>query len=92
LAAAKYLVKPDGRICFIQHPSRLTDFIRYAGELKLAVHRLRIVHDRISTPATMFLAEVVKGSRASLVLLPPLIIRNETGGYSSEVAEILGEQ
>lgn len=92
MAAAKYLVKPGGRICFIQHPSRLADFIVHAGELKLAVHRLRMVHDRVSAPATMFLAELAKGSRASLQLLPPLIIRDESGGYSAEVREILGEQ
>lgn len=91
LAAAKYLVKPSGRICFIQHPSRLTDFISYAGELKLALHRLRMVHDRVSAPATMFLAELAKGSRSSLKLLPPLIIRDESGGYSREINEILGE-
>lgn len=92
MAAAKFLVKPGGRICFIQHPSRLTDFITHAGELNLALHRLRMVHDRVSMPATMFLAELAKGSRSSLQVLPPLIIRDEAGEYSSEVKDILGGQ
>lgn len=90
MAAAKYLVKPGGNICFIQHPSRLTDFIVHAGELKLALHRLRIVHDTVSAPATMFLAELAKGSRSSLELLPPLVIRDESGRYGREAKEILG--
>ncbi len=92
MAAAKYLVKPGGRICFIQHPSRLTDFIAHAGEMKLALHRLRMVHDSVSASATMFLAELAKGSRSPLKLLPPLIIRDESGGYSCEAKEILGEE
>jgi tRNA1Val (adenine37-N6)-methyltransferase len=92
LIAAKYMVKPDGRICFIQHPSRLTDFIILAGELKLALHRLRMVHDKVSAPATMFLAELAKGSRSSLQLLPPLIIRDESGEYSREAKEIFGDE
>lgn len=91
MAAAKYLVKPRGRICFIQHPSRLTDFIAHAGELNLALHRLRMVHDRVTAPATMFLAELAKGSRSTVEILPPLVIRDESGEYSRETKGILGE-
>ncbi|MFZ2948881.1 MAG: methyltransferase [Desulfuromonadaceae bacterium] len=91
MTVAKYLVKPGGRICFIQHPSRLTDFIVHAGELNLALHRLRMVHDRVTAPATMFLAELAKGSRSTLELLPPLVVRDESGEYSRETKEILGE-
>ena len=86
LAVAKYLVKPGGKICFIQHPSRLTDFIAHARELKLALHRLRMVHDRVAAPATMFLAELAKGSRRGLAVEAPLILRDERGIYSDEVA------
>lgn len=90
LAVAKYLVKPGGKICFIQHPSRLTDFIAHAMELKLALHRLRMVHDRVAAPATMFLAELAKGSRRGLMVEAPLILRDERGNNSDEVAEMLG--
>jgi tRNA1Val (adenine37-N6)-methyltransferase len=90
LAVAKYLVKPGGKICFIQHPSRLTDFIAHARELKLALHRLRMVHDRVAAPATMFLAELAKGSRRGLAVEAPLILRDERGNYSEEVAGMMG--
>jgi tRNA1Val (adenine37-N6)-methyltransferase len=90
LAAAKYLVKPGGKICFIQHPSRLTDFVANAGELKLALHRLRMVHDSAAAPATMFLAELAKGSRRSVEVEKPLILRDERGNYTEEVTELLG--
>jgi tRNA1Val (adenine37-N6)-methyltransferase len=90
IGAAKYLVKPGGRICFIQHPSRLTDFIACSGELKLALHRLRMVHDRVAAPATMFLAELAKGSRRGVTVEAPLVLRDERGNYSEEVAGMLG--
>ena len=89
MAAAKYLVKPGGKICFIQHPSRLTDLVAGAGDLKLALQRLRMVHDRVASPATMFLAELAKGSRRVLTVEAPLILRDECGNYSEEVAELL---
>jgi tRNA1Val (adenine37-N6)-methyltransferase len=90
LAAAKYLVKPSGRICFIHHPSRLPEFVCLAGGLKLAMTRLRFVHGTSHLPATMFLTELAKGSRRAVAVESPLIVRDEPENYSLEVAEMLG--
>jgi tRNA1Val (adenine37-N6)-methyltransferase len=90
LAAAKYLVKPSGRISFIHLPSRLPEFVSLAGGLKLTMTRLRFVHGTGRLPATMFLAEMAKGSRRAVVVESPLIVRDERGNYSEEVAEMLG--
>jgi tRNA1Val (adenine37-N6)-methyltransferase len=90
LAAAKYLVKPAGRIFFIYPPSRLTEFIRCAGELKLAMLRLRMIHGTAQAVAKMFLVELAKGSRGDVTVEPPLIVHDQLGGYSGEVARILG--
>ncbi|MBK5273815.1 MAG: methyltransferase [Desulfuromonadales bacterium] len=91
LVAAKYLVKPGGRICFIQHPSRLTEFIHATAGLKLALLRLQMVHGTRQGQATMFLAELAKGSRAGLMVEPPLIVRENNGAYTREAAAIIGE-
>ncbi|QEM69125.1 methyltransferase [Geobacter sp. FeAm09] len=90
LSVAKYLVKPSGAICFISHPSRLAEFVCGAGELKLALLGLRMVHDCAAAPATMFLARLAKGRKGDTVVLPPLILRDEQGGYSPEAQRILG--
>jgi tRNA1Val (adenine37-N6)-methyltransferase len=90
LAAAKYLVKPSGRICFIYPPSRLTEFIRYADEQKLAMLRLRMVHGTGMAVAKMFLVELAKGRRGDVTVEPPLIISGQQGEYSDEAARILG--
>lgn len=90
IAAAKYLVKPSGRICFIQLPSRLPEFIALATQFKLSLLRLRMVHSNAESAATMFMAELAKGRRTNPVVEPPLFVRDIEGGYTDEVAKMLG--
>lgn len=85
LAAAKYLVKPSGRICFIQLPSRLTEFMALAAQIKLSVLRIRMIHSNAESPATMFMAELAKGRRTEPVVEAPLFVRDMNGEYTEEV-------
>jgi tRNA1Val (adenine37-N6)-methyltransferase len=85
LAAAKFMVKPSGRICFIHLPSRLAEFMSLAAEMKLAVLRLRMVHNNAAAPATMFMAELAKGRRSAPVVEAPLFVRDMAGEYTDEV-------
>jgi tRNA1Val (adenine37-N6)-methyltransferase len=88
LSAAKYLVKPSGRICFIYHPCRLAELMAQAAELKLAPLRLRMVHGTAALPARMFLVELMKGRVGELQVEAPLMVRGENGGYSAEKLRI----
>lgn len=85
IAAAKYLVKPSGRICFIQLPSRLPEFMAEAAQMKLAVLRMRMIHNNAGSPATMFMAELAKGRRSAPVVESPLFVRDMDGEYTDEV-------
>lgn len=85
LSCAKYLVKPSGRICFIQLPARLPEFMALAVELKLSVLRLRMIHNNGTSPATMFMAELAKGRRTTPVVEMPLFVRDLNGDYTDEV-------
>ncbi len=85
MSAAKYLVKPSGKICFIQLPSRLSEFMACAVEMKLAVLRIRMIHNTIDAPATLFMAELAKGRRTAPVVEPPLLLRSGDGEYTDEV-------
>lgn len=91
LSVAKYLVKSQGRICFIHHPSRLAEFMAEAVALKLAPLRLRMVHGTPDAEARMFLLELAKGRGGELEVLPPLVVRGADFNYTAEVAGILGE-
>jgi tRNA1Val (adenine37-N6)-methyltransferase len=77
LAAAKYLVKPAGRICLIYHTSRLADCLVEAEGLRLSPGRLRFVHGSPQAEARMFLVELVKGRKRELTVLPPLFVRDD---------------
>jgi len=85
LAVAKYLVKPSGKICFIQLPSRLPEFMALATELKLSVLRVRMIHSNAASPATMFMIELAKGRRSAPVIEPPLFVRDMDGEYTDQV-------
>jgi tRNA1Val (adenine37-N6)-methyltransferase len=85
LAAAKYLVKPSGRICFIQLPSRLAELTALAVQMKLSVLRLRMIHSNTISPATMFMVELAKGRRTAPVVESPLFVRDMDGEYTDEV-------
>lgn len=87
IAAAKYLVKPSGRICFIQLPSRLPEFMALAVQMKLSVLRVRMIHSNAGSPATMFMAELAKGRRSAPVMEPPLYVRDMDGEYTDEVLQ-----
>lgn len=89
LEAAKYLVKPSGKIVFTYLPLRFAEFCATAAALKLAALRMRMVHGHASACARMVLVELAKGSRAGLEVLPPLIVYGEDGEYSEEVKRIL---
>ena len=88
LAAAKFLVKPSGRICFIYHTCRLAELMAQAALQKLGVLRLRLVHGNSTADARMFLVELVKGRVGELRVEPPLIVRDHDGGYSGEKVAI----
>lgn len=85
IAAAKYLVKPSGKICFIQLPSRLAEFMALAADMKLSVLRLRMIHNNAGASAAMFMAEVAKGRRSVPVVESPLFVRDMNGEYTDEV-------
>lgn len=90
LSAAKYLVKPTGRICFVYLPSRLGELLSCARDQKLAVLRLRMVHGNEQSIAKIFLVELAKGRRGEPVIEPPLFVRDPSGSYTGETAAILG--
>ena len=89
LAAAKYLAKVSGRICFIYHPSRIAELFAEAAVLKLAPLRLRMVHGSAAAEARMFVVEMVKGRKGDVKVLPPLFVYDDHGEYGEEMREIL---
>lgn len=74
LAAAKYFVRPSGRICLIYHVSRLAELMAGASSLKLSVLRLQFVHGGPGDAARMVMLELAKGRTRELTVLPPRFV------------------
>lgn len=91
LLAARRLVRPGGRICFIHHPERLAELLTLAQGARLAPRRLRMVHGDAASAARMFMVELMKGSRGVLEVLPPLLVYDGSGGYTAEMGRIYGD-
>ena len=72
LVAAKFLVKPTGRICLVYHVSRLAEISTAASSLRLAPLRLQFVHGGPEDGDRMVMLELVKGRSRELSVLPPL--------------------
>lgn len=83
LRACSELLKPRGVLALIHRADHLGECLGvlsrgYGGQ------RLRFVHPRADRPATRVLITAVKGSRAPLVVAPPVILHDETGRFTPE--------
>lgn len=87
LAAAAFLVKNRGRVCFIGLPERLPEFFADAAHLRLEPKRLRCVHGHAAKPARLALVECVKNGRPGLALEPPLILYDAEGHWQQDALD-----
>ncbi|MGI6488266.1 MAG: tRNA1(Val) (adenine(37)-N6)-methyltransferase [Syntrophomonadaceae bacterium] len=92
LAGAAYILKPKGRLALVHRAARLDEIVQLAGEHGLGVQRLRTVHPYRQRSANLVLVEAVKEGRTGIEILPPLVIYNDDGQYTSELLEIYGVQ
>jgi tRNA1(Val) A37 N6-methylase TrmN6 len=83
LKACGALLKPKGRLALIHRADRLTSCLAL-GERGFGDLRLRFVHPRAGQPAVRLLLTGVKGSRAPLVVEPPVILHEESGRFTAQ--------
>ena len=88
LAAAAHALRPEGRLRVIYPASRAVQLLAGMRSCRIEPKRLRLVHSRPGDSAAFVLAEGAKGGREGLQILPPLVIHEETGGYTREMTEI----
>jgi tRNA1(Val) A37 N6-methylase TrmN6 len=83
LTACTRLLKPGGALALIHRADRLSDCLSLAGE-KLGGLTLRFIHPRAEAPALRLLLTGIKGSRAPLVVTPPLVLHDVGGRFTPE--------
>jgi tRNA1(Val) A37 N6-methylase TrmN6 len=89
--AAAYLLRGCGGFCVVYPASRLAELMAVLRAVRLEPRTLRLVHPREGRPARLGLLHAVKGARAGLIVLPPLILHAEDEhAFSREVCAMVG--
>ena len=90
IRGAAALLKHHGRFCIIHLPERLAEVTAVMKNNDLEIKRLRCVHSRAASDASMLLIEAIKGGRTGMKIERPLIIYNDDGSYTDEMMEYYG--
>jgi tRNA1(Val) A37 N6-methylase TrmN6 len=83
LKACTRLLKPKGRLVLIHRADRAGDCLEALGRGMGGI-ALRFVHPTIDQPAIRILLTAVKGSRAPLSILPPVILNGPDGRFTAQ--------
>ena len=81
------LLKPKGRFALIHRADRLGEVLR-ACEGRFGAAQVRAVQPKRDSPAIRILLTAVKGSRAPMALVPPLILHGPDGRFTPEAAAL----
>lgn len=72
--AARWCLKPRGRLKMVLPPRRLPDLCAATGPGDLGFERLRFVHPREQSPAYLFEAQLRRNSKDTLEVGSPLVV------------------
>lgn len=81
-------VRPGGRVSMVHRPARLADIIDLMRRYRLEPKRIRFVHPRSTAEANMVLIEASRNGKPEVRLLPPLVVYEEDGNYTSELLDV----
>nr|WP_319489472.1 methyltransferase [uncultured Caproiciproducens sp.] len=87
---AAYLLRFGGRFCCCLRPERLCGVMLDLREAGLEPKRLRLVQQRADKAPSLFLLQANRGGKPGMVIDPVLLIE-DGGGYSEEMTKIYGE-
>jgi tRNA1(Val) A37 N6-methylase TrmN6 len=81
------LLKPKGRLALIYRADRLADCLRYL-ERSFGGIAVKAVHPRANEPANRIVVTAVRGSRAPMLIAPPLVLHEADGRFTAEAEDI----
>ncbi|MCR4627277.1 MAG: tRNA1(Val) (adenine(37)-N6)-methyltransferase [Treponema sp.] len=89
IAAAKYLLKPNGRFYMIHRPYRLQEIFSALEKNNLTPRRMQLVYPSLSARAEMVLIEAHPNYKPDLKMEKPLIMYDSTGIYTKDFEEFV---
>lgn len=89
--AARQLAGRRARVCFVYPAQELGWLLSSFAAEGLHAKRMRLVHGTPKAPARVALVEARAGGHGGLIVLPPLVER-EDGRYTPELTRLLAEE
>lgn len=89
LGTARRMLFKTGRLSVIYPAARAVDLLARMRHFGLEPKNLRVIHSRPGGDAVLVLVQAVKGGQPGLCVSPPLLVYDDGGGYSAEVAAML---
>lgn len=88
--AARHLLTPRGGLSVVYPAARFAELVAVLREHRLEPKTVRMVHPRAERPAKLVLLHAVKGGRADLRVLPPLVLHAEDEhAFTEEVSAMV---
>ena len=91
VTAARYVLKFHGVFCMIHLASRLCEIVDTLHRHQLEMKRLQIIQPKFGRDANLIMIEAIVGANSgSLKILPPLVVHENDGAYTSDIKKIYG--
>ncbi len=90
LESAAACLRFGGRFYMVHRPDRLAEILDEMRSHRLEPKRLRTVHAKADSAASLILVEGILGGGTFLHVMPPLILYREDGTYTEEVLHLYG--
>ena len=88
LATVRCMLRTAGRFVTIYTAERAAELLSQMRLSGIEPKFLRFIHSQIDADAKLILVSGKKGARPGVKIAPPLIIYNDAGDYSAEVAKM----
>jgi tRNA1(Val) A37 N6-methylase TrmN6 len=91
VTAARFVLKFHGVFCMIHLAARLCEIVDTLHRHQFEMKRLQIIQPKFGRNSNLIMIEAVVGANAgSLQILPPLVVHENDGAYTSEIKKIYG--
>lgn len=87
-AAAAFLCRTGGRVCFVHKPERLSELFCAMSASGIEPKRLRLVCHTHNSAPNLVLVEGRRGGNPGLKIEPALVLRNPDGTETDEILKI----
>lgn len=86
------LLKSKGKLYLVHKPDRLVDLLEIARKYFLEPKKIRFVHPKLKSRASIVLIEYVKNGGSELIVDKPLIEYFDDGNYTEEIYSIYSKE